>query len=44
MFAMGCSSISYGVGVVNGHMEKPDKEHGNGCFGSRVSPTVVAVI
>jgi hypothetical protein len=47
MFAMECSNISHAVGVVSGHMEKPGKEHGNGCFGileARVSPTVVAVI
>jgi hypothetical protein len=33
IFVMKCSNISHAVGVVNGHMEKPRKEHGNGCFG-----------
>jgi hypothetical protein len=32
MFAMKCSNISHVVGIVNGHMEKPGKEHGNGSF------------
>jgi len=29
MFAMECSNISHVVGVVNEHMEKLGKEHGN---------------
>jgi hypothetical protein len=33
MIVMECSNISHAVGVVSGHMEKPGKEHGNGCFG-----------
>jgi hypothetical protein len=33
MIVMECSSISHAVGVVSGHMTKPGKEHGNGCFG-----------
>jgi hypothetical protein len=44
---MECSNISHVVGVVSGHMEKPGKEHGNGCLGileAPVSPTVVALI
>jgi hypothetical protein len=34
MFAMECSNILHVVGVVSGHIAKPDKEHGNGYFGS----------
>jgi hypothetical protein len=33
MIVMECSIISHGVGVVSGHMEKPGKDHRNGCFG-----------
>jgi hypothetical protein len=33
MFVMDCSNFSHADGVVSGHMEKPNKEHGNGCFG-----------
>jgi hypothetical protein len=33
MIEMECSNISHAVGVVSGHMEKPGKDHGNGCFG-----------
>jgi hypothetical protein len=32
MIVMECLNISHAVGIVNGHMEKPSKEHGNGCF------------
>jgi len=47
MVVMECSSISHVVGVVSGHMEKPSKEHGNGCFDiweAWVSPIVVETI
>jgi hypothetical protein len=33
MIVMECSNISHAIGVVNGHMAKPSKERGNGCFG-----------
>jgi hypothetical protein len=45
MFAMRMFKYFISVGVVSGHMEKPGKEHGNGCFGikeARISPTMVA--
>jgi len=35
------SNILHAIGVVNGHMEKPSKYYGNGCFSiieAQVSP------